>query len=267
VPQTLPLTLGSDIAGRVEAIGAGVAEFKEGDEVYGLTNRHFTGGYAEYALATAASMALKPKSLDFLAAASAPVVAVTAWQMLFDYAHAVAGERVLIHGGAGNVGAYALQLAHNAGLGVVTTVSANDVEYVGKLGAAVAIDHRKTPFENAVGKVDIVIDTVGGATRERSLAVLKSGGILVSTVSPPIPDDAAAKLGVRAVFFIVDVTSARLNAVAQLFDGGKLISQVGTVLPLREAQTAHRMLAGAPHPRGKIVLNVDGQSVEWPGRS
>jgi len=121
VPPTLPLILGSDIAGIVDVIGAGVSAFSVGDEVYGLTNQHFTGGYAEYALATASSTARKPKSLSFIQAASAPVVAVKAWQMLFDYAHAVAGQKVLIHAGAGNVGAYAVQMARNAGLEALAT--------------------------------------------------------------------------------------------------------------------------------------------------
>jgi NADPH:quinone reductase-like Zn-dependent oxidoreductase len=121
IPQTLPLTLGSDIAGTVEAMGADVSGFAVGNEVYGLTNNHLTGGYAEYALASASSMARKPRSLNFIEAASAPVVAVTAWQMLFDYASAIAGQKVLIHGAAGNVGAYAVQLARNAGLEVFAT--------------------------------------------------------------------------------------------------------------------------------------------------
>ena len=116
VSQTLPLTLGSDIAGVVDAIGRNVSGFHLGDEVYGVTNEQFTGGYSEYAAASAGMIASKPHALSFIEAASAPVVAVTAWQMLFDYAHATAGQRVLVLGGAGNVGAYAVQLAGNAGL-------------------------------------------------------------------------------------------------------------------------------------------------------
>lgn len=256
VPQTLPLTLGSDIAGTVDALGPDVSGFSVGDEVYGLTNEHFTGGYAEYSLASASSIARKPHSLNFVQAASAPVVAVTAWQMLFDYAHAVAGQKVLIHGGAGNVGAYAVQIAHHAGLEVFATASPNDLDFVCGLGAATVIDYRRARFEDVARAVDIVIDTVGGDTRVRSLGVLKPGGILVSAVSPPMPNDWAASLGVRSVFFIVDVTTARLNTIAELFDRGKLVAQVGTVLPLADAQVAHHMLAGAPHARGKIVLNV-----------
>ena len=246
VPQTLPLTLGSDIAGTVDAMGADVSGFAVGNEVYGLTNNHFTGGYAEYALASASSMARKPRSLNFIEAASAPVVAVTAWQMLFDYAHAIAGQKVLIHGAAGNVGAYAVQLARNAGLEVFATASSKDLDYVRALGAATVIDYHRSRFEEVVQAVDIVLDTVGGDTSMRSVGVLKPGGILVSTVSSPIPSEAAAKAGVRVVYFIVEVTTARMNKITELFDSGKLVTDVGTVLPLEKTRTAHEMLGGAP---------------------
>jgi NADPH:quinone reductase-like Zn-dependent oxidoreductase len=234
-----------------------VSGFAVGNEVYGLTNNHFTGGYAEYALASASSMARKPRSLNFVEAASAPVVAVTAWQMLFDYADAIAGQKVLIHGAAGNVGAYAVQLARNAGLEVFATASSNDLDYVRASGAATAIDYHRSRFEEVVQAVDIVLDTVGGETRMRSLGVLKPGGILVSVVSAPIPSEAAAKAGVRVVSFIVDVTTVRLNKITELFDSGELVTAVGTVLPLEKARTAHEMLGGAPHKRGKIVLSVN----------
>jgi NADPH:quinone reductase-like Zn-dependent oxidoreductase len=257
IPQTLPLTLGSDIAGTVEAMGVDVSGFAVGNEVYGLTNNQFTGGYAEYAVASASSMAGKPRSLNFVEAASAPVVAVTAWQMLFDYADAIAGQRVLIQGAAGNVGAYAVQLARNAGLEVFATASSNDLDYVRALGAATAIDYRKSRFEEVVQAIDIVLDTIGGDTRMRSLRVLKPGGILVSVVSSPIPSEVAAKAGVRVIHFIVDVTTARLNQITELFDSGKLVTDVGTVLPLERARVAHEMLEGAPHKRGKIVLSVN----------
>lgn len=256
VAQTLPLTLGSDVAGIVDAIGPNAAGLRAGEEVFGVTNEQFTGGYAEYALASAAMMARKPKSLNFIEAASAPVVAVTAWQMLFEYAHAVAGQKVLVQGGAGNVGAYAVQLARNAGCEVIATASARDLEYVRSLGANSVVDFKRGRFEDSAPAVDVVIDTVGGETGERSMRLLKPGGILVSVVSKPLPDQAELKNGAKAVFFIADVTTARLNKIAELFDGGRLSPQVGTVLPLESARVAHEMLAGAPHPRGKIVLNV-----------
>jgi NADPH:quinone reductase-like Zn-dependent oxidoreductase len=256
LPQSLPLTLGSDIAGIVDAIGPDVPGLKVGDSVFGQTNGNFTGGYAEYAVASAASMARKPGSLGFVEAASAPVVAVTAWQMLFEYGQAIAGQKVLIHGAAGNVGAYAVQMARNAGLEIVATGGSGDLDYIRKLGADVAIDYRTGSFESTARTIDIVIDTVGGETRARSLEVLKPGGILVSVVSTPMPSARAAELGVKAVFFFVDVTTARLDKISEMFDSGKLISSVGTVLTLNDAELAHQMLAGAPHKRGKIVLNI-----------
>ena len=134
IEETLPLILGSELSGIVDSVGAGVSGFRQGDEVYGATNEQFTGGYAEYALPLAKMMAQKPKTLNFIQAASAPVVSVTAWQMLFDYAHVTVGQTVLIHGAAGNVGAYAVQLARQAGLHVVATAASKDQEYVKHLG-------------------------------------------------------------------------------------------------------------------------------------
>jgi NADPH:quinone reductase-like Zn-dependent oxidoreductase len=257
LPQPLPLTLGSDLSGMVAAVGPGVSEFTIGDEVYGVTNEQFTGAYAEYACASAKMVAPKPRSLNFLEAASAPVVAVTAWQMLFDYARVTAGETVLIHGAAGNVGAYAVQLARHAGVHAMATASSGDAEYVRSLGAENVLDYHSTRFEDALTDVDAVLDTVGGETRERSFRVLSPEGNLVSVASP-IPPEMARRYGARAVFFLVEVTTARLQAIAELFDTGKLLPRVGTTLPLEDARLAHEMLAGAPHKRGKIVLTAAG---------
>lgn len=255
VDAALPLILGSDLAGVVEAVGTGVADFKPGDEIYGVTNKQFVGAYAEYALASAGMVAAKPNSLSFVEAASAPVVAVTAAQMLFDYAQVKAGQEVLIHGGAGNVGAYLVQLAKQAGARVVATAGPDDAEYVRSLGADMVVNYRTTKFEDVVRAVDAVMDTVGGETRERSFGVIKPGGVLVSVVSP-FSEIPPKHPGVRAVFFIVDVNAARLESISNLFESGKLKPQVGTVLPLEGARTAHEMLAGAPHARGKIVLKI-----------
>jgi NADPH:quinone reductase-like Zn-dependent oxidoreductase len=253
--QPLPLILGSDLSGIVEAIGAEVSGFKVGDEVYGTTNELFTGAYAEHALASAGMMAQKPKTLNFIEAASAPVVTVTAWQMLFDYAHVTAGQTVLIHGAAGNVGAYAVQLASQAGLHVVATASADALDHVRSLGAERVLDYKRERFEELLTGVDVVLDTVGGDTEERSLRVLKPDGILISVVSP-VPEATQKRYGVRAAFFYVDVTTARLNRITELFDSGKLVTNVGNVLPLEEARMAHEMLGGAPHKHGKIVLSI-----------
>lgn len=251
----LPLTLGSDLAGIVEEVGDDVRHFNPGDKVYGATNPQFVGGYAEYALASANMIANKPKSLSFEEAASAPIVTVTAWQMLFDYAKAQPGQSVLIQGAAGNVGAYAVQLACHAGLHVFATASSDNVLFVGELGAEKVVDYKTTRFEDVVPQVDIVLDMVGGDTKRRSREIIKPGGILVSVVSQPMPEDRRLG-GVRTVFFLVEVTTERLDKLAELFDSGKLKAHVGTVLPLAEARTAHEMLAGAPHKKGKIILSV-----------
>jgi NADPH:quinone reductase-like Zn-dependent oxidoreductase len=157
--------------------------------------------------------------------------------------------------GAGNVGAYAVQLAKLSDLHVVATAASADLDYVRGLGAERVVDYKKERFEESLNGVDIVLDTVGGDTQQRSLQVLKPGGILVSVVSP-VPEAAQKRYGVRAAYFYVDVTTARLNTITQLFDSGKLATNVGTVLPLEQARTAHEMLGGEPHKRGKIVLSV-----------
>lgn len=253
--QPLPLILGSELSGIVEGIGAGVSGFKLGDEVYGATNEQFSGAYAEYALPFARKMAQKPKTLNFIQAASAPIVAVTAWQMLFDYARVTAGQTVLIHGAAGNVGAYAVQMAKQAGIHVVASAGSADLDYVRDLGAERVMDYRTEGFEELLTGVDAVLDTVGGDTQLRSLQVLKPGGILISVVSP-VPQSAQKRYGIRTAYFYVDVTTARLNKIRELFDSGRLSTNVGTVLPLAEARIAHEMLGGAPHKRGKIVLSI-----------
>ena len=253
VVVSLPLTLGSDIAGIVEETGPGVTGFAVGDPVFGVTNPQFIGGYAELAVAKASMICHKPGSLDFTAAASVPVVAVTAWQMLFDYAEAKRGQSVLILGAAGNVGSYAVQLAAHAGLTVYASAASENSEYVRSLGAAVAIDYKTMPLEEAAPTVDIVLDTTGGSLRDRALARIRPGGVLVSAVSemPQAPGST-----IRTIFFLVEVTTDRLEKLAELFSSGRLQSNVGSVLPLQEVQLAHQMLAGAPHKRGKIVLSV-----------
>src|SRR5215471_1977997 len=248
-----PLTLGSDLSGVVEAVGTGVSQFKIGDEVYGVTNPQFVGANADFAVASALMIAPKPQRLSSLEAASVPVVADTAWQMLFEYARPEAGQRVMILGAAGNVGAYAVQFAASAGVHVIAVVGSNDVEYVRTLGAKDVIDYRVTDFGDVVRSVDGVIDTVGGDTRDRAFAVLKPGGILVTVVSAAF---VPARADVRSAFFYAEVTTARLSAISGLLEEGKVIPQVGSVVPLEQVRTAHEMLAGAPHRRGKIVLDV-----------
>jgi NADPH:quinone reductase-like Zn-dependent oxidoreductase len=253
--QTLPLTLGSDVAGVIDSIGRGVHQFKIGDEVFGVTNQGFTGAYAEYALAKADRIAPKPQTLNYTHAASVPVASVTAWQMVFDSAELRAGSSVLIHGAAGNVGGYALQFAKQAGAMVFVTASAQQVSYVRSLGAFAVIDYHTRRFEEHVKEMDAVIDTVGGEILDRSFAVLRRGGILVSATALP-SQERANECGVRAVFFLVEVTAERLEKIAELIDAGRLKTHVGEVLWLDEARQAHEMLEGAPHRRGKIVIKV-----------
>ena len=256
LPQPLPLTPGADLSGVVQAVGPGVHNFKVGDQVFGVTNVRFTDAYAELALASSAMLAKKPTNLDHIQAASVPVIAVTAWQMLFEHAALRAGQTVLVHGGAGNVGAYAVQLARLRGVRVVATASRDDLSEVARLGADQTVDDRAVRFEDVVGPVDAVIDTVGGELMQRSFAVLKRGGVLVTAVSQP-DQKLATKHGVRALFILVRVTSEALGELSPLFASGKLEVRVGTVLPLSDAVLAHQMLEGTrPKVGGKIVLKV-----------
>jgi NADPH:quinone reductase-like Zn-dependent oxidoreductase len=257
IDQPLPLTLGSDVAGVIEAVGPGVSRFTPGDAVFGATNERFTGGYAEYAVAVATKLARMPPRLRFVEAASVPVVACTAWQMVFDYGAVDATKRVLVHGAAGNVGAYAVQLAKRVARDVIATTSSAEAEYVRMLGADRVIDVEAARFDEVLSDVDVVLDTVGGETQDRSFAVLKPGGVMVSAVSAP-DQQTATRHDVRALFFLVDVSSQRLEDIAALFEAGELQTRVGDVLPLTAARVAHEMLAGKPHKRGKIVLALDG---------
>jgi NADPH:quinone reductase-like Zn-dependent oxidoreductase len=256
LPQPLPLTLGSELSGTVAAIGDGVTDFAVGESVYGVTNARFTGAYAEYAVVSAAMMAGKPESLTDAEAASVPVIAVTAWQALFEQARVGQGQTVLIHGAAGNVGAYAVQFARQSGAHVIATAGTGDIGVVRALGADEVIDYKTARFEDMVRDIDVVIDLVGGETQERSFAILKPGGLLVSAVSQP--DQALAERhGVRALFFLVEVTTMHLTRIAEIIDAGELMVNVGTVLHFADARIAHEMLDGArPHPRGKIVLSL-----------
>ena len=214
LPQPLPLTLGSDLSGEIVAVGPGVSDLRVGDQVYGVTNPQFIGAYAEYALASAAMVSRKPTSLTYIEAASVPVIAVTAWQALFDQAQLKAGQTVVIHGAAGNVGAYAVQLARRAGVRTIATAATDDIAFVRNLGADTVIDFQTQRFEEEVRDADAVIDLVGGETQERSFQVLRRGGKLISAVSHP-DQHLAQSHGVEAAFFLVNVTSQYLAEIAE----------------------------------------------------
>ena len=257
LPQPLPLTLGSDLSGEVQSVGMGVSDLCAGDRVYGVTNPRFIGAYAEYALASAAMIARKPTSLSCVEAASVPVIAVTAWQGLFDQARLKAGQTVVIHGAAGNVGAYSVQLARRAGIRSIATAATDEIAFVRDLGADTVVDFRTQRFEDAAQNVDAVLDLVGGETQRRSFQVLRRGGRLISAVSTP-DLELAKSHGVEATFFLVKVAGQYLTEIADLIDSGELRTRVGKVLPLADAREAHFILEGRrrPAPKGKIVLSV-----------
>ena len=252
--DSLPVILGSDISGVVETVGQSVSGFVPGDEVFGVTNGQFIGGYADYAVADARMIAKRPRAVGFAEAASAPVVAVTAWQMLFDHAAMTPGQSVLVLGASGNVGGFAVQLAKSRGIHVTAAGRLDDAGRLRTLGADQVVDSRGDAAEFARVRADAVIDAAGGELQRNSLSSLRQGGVLVSAVSPP--DAALAReRGVRSVYFIVDVTSACLTHIATLIDAGALETRLGAVLPLNDARTAHEMLEGVrPAAPGKTVL-------------
>src|SRR5882762_7023201 len=250
-PLTFPSTLGWDVSGTVEEAGDKVTQFKRGDEVYALVKG---GGYAEYVVAKATVVAKKPRTLDHVHAAAVPVAGVTALQALFEVAQLRAGQKVLIHAAAGGVGNFAVQLAKARGDYVIGTASSKNQAFLGELGVDKAVDYQKTRFEEAVHDADVVLDTIGGDTQERSFKALKKGGILVSIVQPP-SQELATKYGVRALFYGGHPSSSDLTEIAKLIDEGKVKPIVETVLPLAEARRAHE-LSQSRHVRGKIVLKL-----------
>ncbi len=250
----MPLVPGCDLAGVVESVGAEVKGFKPGDAVYGYVNLKRCGAYAEFALATEGEVTHKPKALDFLRAAAVPVGALTSWQGLFDIARLTAGQRVLIHGAAGGVGSMAVQLAKAKGAFVAGTASSRNAQFLRELGVDQVIDYQAARFEEAVRDLDVVFDTIGGDTQERSFRVLKKGGVLVSTVSEPSEATARAH-GVTAAMVMVQPSAAQLAEITLLIEAGKVKPFVETVLPLAEARRAQE-LSQSGHTRGKIVLQV-----------
>ncbi|MBV9772561.1 MAG: NADP-dependent oxidoreductase [Gemmatimonadetes bacterium] len=253
----LPIILGWDVSGTVESAGAG-ADFAPGDEVYGMIRFPEIGAaYAEYATAPAAHLARKPASLSHEEAAALPLVALTAWQALFDTAGLSAGQRVLIHAAAGGVGHVAVQLARWKGAEVIGTASARNEGFLRELGVDRFVDYNAGPLEEAVGgDVDVVLDPIGGETQERSLRLLRRGGILVSIVGAP-PADRAAELGVRGERILVRPHREQLVEIARLVEEGKLRPTLDSVFPLAEARAAHERI-DSHRARGKIVLRVPG---------
>jgi NADPH:quinone reductase-like Zn-dependent oxidoreductase len=252
--RTPPIIPGHEIAGVVEAAGPDAAGLAAGDEVYGLIDFRRDGADAEYVAARAAELAPKPATLTFAEAAATPLSALTAWQALFDQGDLQARQRVLIHGGAGGVGSFAVQLARWRGAHVAATASARDADLVRELGADAVIDYRAQRFEEVVADIDLVFDTVGGETWERSWEVVRPGGRLVSIVVPRPPERETSD-GRRAIWFVVEPNRAQLIDIGGLIDGGHLRPIVSTLLPLAEGSAAYGTGRTGRGP-GKTVLLV-----------
>lgn len=250
MPLTFPWTPGLEGSGIVEAVGANVTTLKKGDEVYGIVN----GGYAEYALALANELQSKPAELTFEQAASIPVGFLTAWGAVIDTANVQAGQRVLVHGAAGGVGSYAVQLAKWKGAHVTGTASAGNLEFAHSLGADDVIDYTATRFETILKNMDAVIDTVGGNLPERSFQVIRPGGIFV-TVAGMLAEDAGKAQNIRATR-AGRASAERLKEASELVRTKRLTPVVGKVFSLAQAPQA-QALSQTSHGRGRILLEIE----------
>jgi NADPH:quinone reductase-like Zn-dependent oxidoreductase len=250
----LPYTLGRDVSGIVEKCGAQATQFKVGDEVLGMVGIG-GGGYAEKAVLDQQALALKPPPLDHLHAAAIPLAGQTAWQGLFRHGQLKSGQSVLIHGGSGGVGHFAIQFAKAKGARVLTTVSTNNVEFARGLGADVVIDYKTQRFEAQARDLDMVFDLIDGETRERSWKLLKRGGVLVTTLTEPSQETAALH-GVRALRYTVEANGSELTKIVDLVMSAKVKPHVQKVFRLDEAAEA---MAAVEHGGsvGKIVLSLE----------
>ncbi|MET7986095.1 NADP-dependent oxidoreductase [Streptomyces sp. NPDC005281] len=248
----LPIVPSKEFSGVVAELGHGVTGFRPGEAVYGLIPFTRDGAAAEYVSVPAADLAAKPGSLDHERAAALPLAGLTAWQGLVTHAGVEPGQRVLVHGGAGGVGSFAVQVAAALGAEVTATAADRDADFVRGLGADTVIDYAEQRFENEVKDADVVFDTVGGDTLARSWQVLRPGGVLVGVVEPPEPPEGS---DARAVFFVVEPDRAGLEELNALVDAGRLIPQVDRIVPLESAPGAYAALE-REHRRGKIVLRV-----------
>jgi NADPH:quinone reductase-like Zn-dependent oxidoreductase len=254
IGDKLPLIPGMDAAGVVEKAGAKMGKFKAGDSVYAFFTLASEGGYAQFAVAKESEAAAKPKALSYAQAAAVPAAASTAWQALIETAKLSAGQTVLIHGGSGGVGHFAIQIAKARGAKVIATASATNQDFLKQLGADQAIDYRKTKFEDIARDVDVVLDTVGEDTLKRSYGVVKKGGIIVSIVDDP--DQATLDAhGIRGASIRSSPKANVLKELTRLIDAKKITPVVSQVLPLSEVAKAHEQIA-TRHTRGKIVLQV-----------
>ncbi len=249
----LPMTMGVDVSGVVDAVGEMEKAFEIGDKVFAKVTPT-QGGYAEYTVTDASQAAAKPKSISFVEAAAIPTAGLAAWQAIFDTAGLKTGQSILIHGAAGGVGSFAVQLAKWKGAFVIGTSSGDHTRFVKELGADQVIDYKAQRFEDIVHDLDIVLDTVGGDTFDRSWSVLKPGGFLVTTVAM-VPEGVAASHSVGASRIVTRPDGKELAKIAELIDEGYIKPQVTSVLPLTEAKKAQEM-SESQHIKGKIVLRV-----------
>ena len=269
LPIDLPWIPGHEFSGIVEQVGSDVKDYAPGDAVFGSSEQ---GAYAEFLAVKPAIIVKKPSSLSFEEAPSVPVASETAWDGLFTHAHLEKGQTILIHGGAGAVGAYAVQLASHAGATVIATASGDDEDYIKSLGACRVINYREAPFEKILGeKVDVVFDLIGGDTQRRSFLVLKEGGHLISATQPVSPEE-TARYHVSGEMMRLAPSADMLGRIARLLEEGAVRSDVATVYALQDAAQAWGDVAGnlpgvhGVSPRapgaarrsahGKIVLRV-----------
>jgi NADPH:quinone reductase-like Zn-dependent oxidoreductase len=265
---SLPVILGHELAGVVEEVGPKVTNQRVGEAVYGLTDTLSVardGAEAGYIIAIDLEIAPKPQTLDHEYAAGVPMAGLTSWQALFDHAHLSSKDTILIHGAAGGVGSFAVQLARWTGAHVIGTASAHNSSFLKDLGANDVIDYKKTSFEDRVHDVDVVFDTVGGNTLERSWQVLRKGGKLVSVASQGLPTtfdnlqsyfkEKGDSYGVDATWFIVHPSRDQLIRIGDLIDSGRVKPVVDTILPLSQASQAYEGAEGV-HKHGRIVLRV-----------
>ena len=251
---TLPLIPGSDIAGVVEKTGSKITKFKNGDSVFAYTDLKDGGGYAEYMVATEREASPKPQSLTHLEAAAVPIVALAAWQALIDTAKLSTGQTVLVHGGSGGVGTFAIQIAKARGAKVIATASTRNQDLLKELGADVAIDYTKQKFEDIAKDVDVVLDSLGEDTLKRSYGVVKKGGFIVSIVRDPDRVE-LEKHGIHGASISAEPNSSELADIGKLIDEKKIKVIVSQTFPLSEAAKAQEQVATG-HTRGKIVLKV-----------
>ncbi len=252
---SLPYMLGSDVSGDIEALGEGVEGLEVGMPIYGMKGMR-GGAFAEYTTMLPNELATKPQTLSYKEAAAVPHAALTAWQSLFDIANITKGQRILIHAAAGGVGHYAVQFAKLKGAYVIGTGSAQNEAFIRELGADEFVDYPNTPFESVVKDVDVVFDTVGYDTTERSCQVLKSGGIMVCIVTPPTPEE-QAKYNIIVKYYGAHPDAAQLAEITQLIDAGQVKPCINQVMQFEQVHEALQLSQGR-HVRGKLVLSFEG---------